>query len=240
MSKKIVITLNNLKDELSELFHATMLRVNKSSSRRRYNGEMSQETLMYLFANGYIDEDDWGELYGPDDFYDDYEDYDESDVIWPPKSDTSKKGKNRNDDDAYASYWEKEEGRKKKHKHSRGKKARIIDINEPFSGEEEDRFDYLGDDNGIEDGKEIYYYPDYHDKDNRLEFETLSGFNDFCESNGYRVPDYVLNAILYRRVSHTCLMPDAREYGLYEIMAEESYGSLYYEVCSASEVEQMR
>jgi K+-sensing histidine kinase KdpD len=91
-------------------------------------------------------------------------------------------------------------------------------------------------DNGITNGKEIYYYPDYHNKDNRLEFNSLSGFSDFCEENGYNVPDHIATDIMYRRVSHVCLRPDAREYGLYEIMAEESYGSMFYEVCEASEL----
>ena len=88
----------------------------------------------------------------------------------------------------------------------------------------------------MSNGKEIYYYPDYHNKENRLEFSTLSAFNDFCEDNGYNVPDHIANDIMYRRVSHVCLRPDAREYGLYEIMAEESYGTLFYEVCEASEL----
>ena len=44
--------------------------------------------------------------------------------------------------------------------------------------------------------------------------------------------------IAYRRVSHTCLAPDAKEYGIFEIMAEESYADLVYEVCDVSELSQ--
>jgi hypothetical protein len=62
-------------------------------------------------------------------------------------------------------------------------------------------------------------------------------YKAFCEENGYNVPDHIANDIMYRRVSHVCLRPDAREYGLYEIMAEESYGTLFYEVCEASELD---
>jgi hypothetical protein len=86
------------------------------------------------------------------------------------------------------------------------------------------------------DGKEIYYYPDYHDKENRLEFSTLKGFNDFCETNGYSIPKYVSTKLIYNRVVHTCLRHDGVQYGIYEIMAETSYGSLFYEVCEDSEL----
>jgi hypothetical protein len=64
----------------------------------------------------------------------------------------------------------------------------------------------------------------------------LSGFNDFCDENGYIIPMDVGNKILYNRVSHTCLNPSAREYGAYEIMAEDSYGSMFYEVCEENEL----
>lgn len=234
MSKKIIIPSENIRNKLVDLFHAYIKRYYKSHKvyssycRNMYDwmDDMDDDEVAYWRSQGFIfdtDEDDEGE------------------VLWPID-------KLKNDKDAYDLFWEGQEKRKKKHKRGgRGKHARLIDLNEPFSGFEDNPSevsdddiyftDYTEvDDNGVTNGKEIYYYPDYHDKDNRLEFETLSGFCDFCEENGYIVSDQVANDIMYRRVSHTCLRPEAREYGRYEIMAEESYGSMFYEVCEASEL----
>jgi len=193
------------------------------------------ELIWLMQQQGFVfriipDDDDFANFYNGDD----------SDVIWPPKP--RKKGKKRSAQDIYDEFWNRE-SRKSKRKHRKGKRARLVDLNQPFSGEEEDpnieytEYEELGDDNGLMDGKEIYYYPDYHEKDSRLEFSTLKAFNEFCEDNGYTVPEHVANAIMYRRVSHTCLSPDAREWGHYEIMAEESYGGMFYEVCDSRELE---
>ena len=238
MSKKIKIPSINIRSHLSDLFHVFIERKYKSEHQRYYD-DMDDEELMWLMQQqGYvfhdvIDDDDYANYYAGDD--------DEVDVIWPPKSDKKKKhkGSKRTADDIYDEFWNK----KSKRKHRKGKKARLININEPYEGEEE--FDVDGDyvsyeevddDNGITDGKEIYYYPDYHDKENRLEFNTLKAFSDFCDDNGYEIPSYLTNKLLFNRVCHTCLLPDAREWGRYEIMVENSYGNLFYEVCESGEL----
>lgn len=242
MSKKIIIPSENIRYKLVDLFHAYMERYYKTKKSRKshcrnmydWMDDYDDDELAYWMAHGFIfpmgDEDD----------------YDEDDcVIWPPTS--SRKHDKKNDKDAYDFFWEgQKKGKKKKHKRG-GKRARVIDLNAPYSGFEtnpcevsDDEISYTEyeeiDDNGISNGKEIYYYPDYHDKDNRLEFETLSSFCDFCEDNGYVVSDQVANDIMFRRVSHTCLRPDSKEYGMYEIMAEDSYGTMFYEVCEANEL----
>lgn len=247
MSKKIVIPSLNIRSNLSDLFHKFLLN-RKPKGNSRYGGmsidDLNGEELLWLMAQGYVPG-------GYDDDDDDYVNYydDDEDVIWPIKDSTSskdKKGKNKKRDkdvEAYDEFWNTMRSEKHgKRKHSKHKKARVIDINQPYSGMEDcqDDVEYSHyeeiDDDGIYNGKEIYYYPDYHEKDNRIEFNTLKSFNDFCEDNGYSLPEYVANDIMYRRVSHTCLRPDAREYGLYEIMAEDSYGTLFYEVCDSSEL----
>ena len=240
MSKKIQIPLINLRSRLIDLFHSYMENYYKTHKRSNshcrsiyeWMEDMDDDEIEYWRSQGFI--------FADDDYANYYED--DCDVIWPP-SHTSSKKKDKHKKDAYDLFWEGQGRHKKKHKRG-NKHARLIDLNQPFSGEEEnprevdDYVDYEEiDDNGISNGKEIYYYPDYHDKENRLEFETLDGFNDFCAENGYVVPEHIAHEIIYRRVSHTCLRPDAREYGRYEIMAEDSYGTMFYEVCEANELD---
>jgi hypothetical protein len=173
-------------------------------------------------------------------YYDD--DEDDPNLVWPIIPKKEKKGKNkRNDDDAYAQYWKNEE-RKAKKKHKKGKNARVININDPYSGDEENPTEYASyedlESDGINDGKLIYFYPNYRNKEDRLEFNTLREFDDFCADYGYVVPPYVGEQIAYRRISHVCLRPDAREYGMFEIMAEESYADMMYEACDVTELSQ--
>lgn len=219
---KILVPFNNIRFRLSEIFHHDLL--NRKDDVEEMSLAEMRELMAYCYGDDYVEYyDEDGEVIFP------------SNEEWLKRNKRSKKGKKNSYDD----FWEKEE-RKHKRKHRKGKKARMIDISIPFSGEEDEyysAYEDLGYDNGVTDGKEIYYYPDYHDKDNRLEFSTLKDFVDFCEDNGYTVPEHILNDIAFRRISHTCLMPEAKEYGIYEIMAEDSYGTLYYEVCEASELD---
>ena len=234
MSKKIKIPNENIKSRLVDLFHSFMN--SRKNHRGSYYDDMDDEELMWLQQQGFVFHDVIDDDYA--NYYYSGDDDNEIDVIWPPKSRTA--------DDIYSEFWSKESKRNKrcKHKHRKGKKARIIKIDEPYDGEEEYdvnddeyvSYEEVDDDNGVLDGKEIYYYPDYHDKENRLEFNTLKGFHDFCDDNGYSVPTHILNQIIFNRVSHTCLLPESKENGMYEIFAESSYGNLFYEVCEASEL----
>ena len=240
MSKKIKIPSINIKSSLVSLFHSFLENESKRKRNRVYDYDDYDEEMAYWVANGYIfDMDD-------EDLANYYED---GDVIWPPmrhgkKSNKHSRSNKKKDIVEYADYWNSRKGHKGKHRNG----CRVIDITQPYSGDEDDP-DEVGDyphefdnyeeveDNGITNGKEIFYYPDYHNKDDRLEFNTLKSFSEFCEDNGYAVSESVANDISYRRVSHCCLSPIAREYGLYEIMCEESYGTLFYEVCESSELD---
>lgn len=243
MSKKITIPLNNIRWKLHDLFHEYLEdchEVSKSShySRRYGSGYdwAEDDEVMWLMQQGII-------FPGME--------MDDADTIWPPTS-ASHERKKRNGKrkalDPYGQYWEtleKMEKRHNKRKHRKGKAAKVIDISVPYSGDEDNPDevgDYAGyydlDSSGIEDGKMIYYYPDYSNKSDRLEFETLSGFSDFCADQGYTVPREVGMDIAYRRISHTCLDPKLREDGIMEIVAKESYGDLVYEVCPIGELSQ--
>jgi hypothetical protein len=184
-------------------------------------------------------------------FYDgEYEDEDaDADTIWPPTSSSfsgigkpSKKKKRSLD--PYGDYWnmvdelEKRKG-KKKHKRGNRGKGKVIDITTPYSGmEEEPREVDDYDATGIEDGKEIWFYPDYSNKHDRLEFNNLNDFSEFCAEQGYNVEADVGMAIAYRRISHTCLDPELRDEGVFSIVAEESYGDMRYAVTPVQELSQ--
>ena len=238
MSKKIFIPLENIRSCLHDLFHEYLDELyDLERTQRPYDDYdyMDDDEVLQLMQLGYV-------FPGLEDEFMCDED---GDVIWPLKPKKGKKGKKgkRTADDVYADYWEREE-RKSKRKHQKRGKARMIDINTPYSGDEEDpdevsysSYEDLESD-GINDGKMIWFYPNYRDKDDRLEFNTLSDFDEFCAEEGYVVPPYVGERIAYRRVSHCCLSPYAREQGVFEIMAEESYADMMYEAIDVTELSQ--
>ena len=242
MSKKINITIpNKVRPNLINLFHEYLSR--KAKEPRRGNREE------YIW-----DEDEyedmaayWDQMFpGWDDNLDD----DDGDVVFPPsnviymKPKKGKKGKDKKT--AYDVFWqhEREEswGRKGKHKHSKGKKGKVFNISVPYSGDEENPNEYDFDDIRLDtedyepSSKEIWFYPDYHCKDDRLEFNSLKEFSDYCESMGYFVDKEVAENISWRYESHCCLNPESEKIGLLEIMTEHSYGELFYEACEEAEL----
>ena len=232
MSKKIKIPLTNIRWQLYDLFHEYLDEQYDLEKARHYNqyddyDYMSDDEVLWAMQQGYV-------FPGLDDgcFYDD--DDDDPNLVWPIR----KKGKKHtSDDDAYAEYWKNEEKKAKRKHRKKGKGARIIDISTPYSGDEGSPREYDDlDSDGINDGKLIYYYPNYRNKEDRLEFNTLKEFDDFCADYGYSVPPYIGEQIAYRRISHTCLNPMAREYGGFEIMAEESYADMMYEAVDVSDL----
>ena len=247
MSKKIKIPLDNMRHALHDLFHEHLDEIYELSKinrgrRSRYDWAEDDE-VQWLMQQGVIFpgmEDELANFYGD-------EDDDDFDNVWPPTSTSHEKRKGRVLD-PYGNYWDtlesmREKKGKKKHKRgSRGKsKARVIDINVPYSGEETDptELDYDAiDTSGIEDGKVIWFYPDYRNKSDRLEFNTLSSFSDFCSEEGYHVPSDVGMDIAYRRMSHTCLDPQLREEGIFQIIADESYADMMYNACPVQELSQ--
>lgn len=129
-------------------------------------------------------------------------------------------------DDGEELYPRYEDKRKRKHKKGNGKKHYGIDI--PFDGEE----DYdVNDCVYSSDFKEIWFYVDYHDKEDRLEFNSIKEFDDYCESMGYYVPPTVAADIEWRYESHCCLCPDSERIGLMEVICGKTYGDMYYEAC---------
>ena len=240
MSKKIIIPLNNMRHALHDLFHEyldelyDLERTCRGSRRCNYDWTDDEE-VQWLMQQGVVFpgmEDDMANFYDGE-----YEDED-ADTIWPPKK------KKKHSLDPYGDYWNmvealEKKSKKKKHKRGNRGKGKVIDITTPYSGMEEkprEVDDY--DTTGIEDGKEIWFYPDYSNKHDRLEFNNLSDFSDFCAEQGYHVEADVGMSIAYRRISHTCLDPELRDEGVFNIVAEESYGDMRYAVTPVQELSQ--
>lgn len=174
-------------------------------------------------------------LYELDDDFDDYEE------IFPGSDDEE----DDDDEDIYSElypneYWDaleqesmgKKKGKGGKYKHSKTKKGKnkgsedSIDITKPYS---QGFIDDEEDEDGVLDKQYIYFYPDYHDKTDRLEFNSLKEFDKFCSHNEFLVPPYVGERIAYRPVSHVCLNPGAKERGVDEIMGAENYHDMFFE-----------
>lgn len=247
MSKKIEINIpNKVKPNLISLFHKYLSRKAKEPTYRSYEDWDDYYDDMAAY---------WDRVFpGWDDDLDD-----DSDVVFPPmnngvlilKPKGKRKGKKK---DPFKDFWSQEDreesfskGGKGKMKHKKGKKARIVGIHAPYSGYEDDPTEYNLDDIGFEyssndedtEHKEIWFYPDYHCKDDRLEFNSIKEFSDYCENQGYFVSREVANDLAWRYESHCCLCPESEKVGLLEIMSEHSYGEMFYEACEEHELSDM-
>lgn len=131
------------------------------------------------------------------------------------------------DDEDYDILYPSTKRSKKKHKKG-NKNKKYIPINVAYSGEEE----FPNELDDANSDKSIWFYPTFCEKQDRLEFNTLHDFDEYCELMGYTVPTEVIDDIVYRYESHCCLSPQAKSLGILEIMSECSYGDLYYEALS--------
>jgi hypothetical protein len=254
MSKKIRLSIDGKsRPSLTSLFKKYITRKMSDISKRteRYYelfpflvqwGIDEEDAEMLLRYYGYIDKDGnvltessdtkkSTSIWDEDDYWDEYEE------IYP--------GKNNNKDESEDIYSElysdaescwasleaggKKKGKGGKYKHTKGKKAKdkgeegMLDITKPYSqGFIDEADDSL-------DAQYIYFYPDYKDKTDRLEFNDLKEFDNFCSVNSFVVPPYVGERIAYRPVSHCCLNPGVKERGIDEIMGAESYSDMYFE-----------
>ena len=234
MSKKINITIpNKVRPNLVNLFHEYLSRKAKEPKRNMGGTEA------YIFDEYDDIAEYWDQMFpGWDD------DLDDGDVVYPPsnvivmKPKKEKKGKDKRT--AYDVFWQQEReeqwGKKGKHKHNK-KKAKTFDINVPYSGVEDD-FDNISfaTEDYETDAKEIWFYPDYHCKEDKLSFNSLKEFSDYCDSMGYWVDKAVAAEISWRYESHCCLNPESEKIGLLEIMSEHTYGEMFYEACEESEL----
>ena len=205
------------------------------------------EAILYYY--GYIDKNG-NVILNPDkkkkkgtECWDEEDYWDEYEEIYPGPSDDDED----EDENIYSElypdsgdYWDElESGKKKgkngKFKHTKGKKNKgsedMLDITKPYTQGFIDETDLPEEEDDGSVAQYIWFYPDYKDKTDKLEFNSLKDFDDFCAKNDFLVPPYVGERIAYRPVSHVCLNPGAKERGVDEIMGAESYGDMYYEAC---------
>lgn len=96
---------------------------------------------------------------------------------------------------------------------------------------DDDDFDAEYYDKHKNDKKSIYYYPSVYYKNTRIEFESMKKFSDFCDKNGLFLTNDTINQLMYNKVSHCTLDPIDEAEGDKVVVADKSYGGLYYSVC---------
>ena len=219
MSKKLDISIpNKVRPNLVELFHQYLKNRPKYKSNQYDWDDMDEYELEYLrtmFPG-----------------WDDDLPFDDGVFIYPDVSSSSSHNNRKRYSSRSFDQLSREDSfvKRGKRKHSKGKKGKK-DIEIPF------KWDELTD--GVDDGdlKEIWFYADYHDKEDRLEFNSVDDFLSYCTSMGYYVSNDVISDLKWRYESHCCLSRESQEeYGLFEVVTEHSYGELFYEVCEASEL----
>ena len=232
MSKKInIVTPGISHSSLWDLFTKYVSRkVEEEKEYWRSVGRSLGGRYSYLYDDEYDDEMRKLREYYNGTSDDDYYVDDDGCIIFPPNSSNS----DYFEEDEYFKKLNKlnSKGKKKHTKHRsrhRSKGTKIIDINTPYSGFEEEPDEIGG-------SIKIYYYPNYQDKYDRIEFDSLIEFDEYCQQEGFLVPPYIGEKLAYKPVSHCCLNPYARERGVLEIMAEESYADMMYEACEETDL----
>jgi hypothetical protein len=259
MSKKVSLNIGDKnRPNLLFLFRNYIIRKLEEDKKKWSDYRRKHPCPSYLGFDGYTDEEYYEEMealrsyYGRENMVD-YCYYDDDDddyivtsdgVIIFPEDDNKKK--NKGSEDTYNGlrpgeyhrsakdmdeYWDKMSkfNSKGKHKH-RKHKTKVIDIEKPYSVQ------YIGNNDGENDFEShiIYFYEDYKDKYNKIEFNNIFEFDKYCEEMGFAVPPYVGEMISYCNISHCCLNPIAKDRGVLEVMREETYGDMYYEACELS------
>ena len=214
MSKKISIPSHNIRSYLHDLFHEYLDEQysleNESYDKYDY---MDDDDVYWLMRQGYLP----------------FDDMDDGDVLWPILSTKGKSG--RETSKSYVNYFKKEDSKKKKYKHKKG--AKVIEFAPSYDIADDE---YNDGNSKLDDGKLIYFYPNYATKEDRIEFESLLAFDEFCCDNGYAVAQDACIQLAYDEVSHCCLNPSLRERGIMEVIAQDSYADMVYEACEYCEL----
>lgn len=233
----VELKLSNRSHELAGLLSASLCRVrNERSHYGRFSYWDDLDSLTPAERH-YLED-----YYFCDDLPFDYDD-DEMDIIWPHNI-NSRSGKghrsrhrfNRKNGVMVASSASRSsnrhvDGGKKKGGKKTNRSSSTTNI-VPLKIEN----DLSGDDTYLDNKVKVYYYPDYHNDDDRVEFSSLIEFDEFCRDEGFQMDNDTLWQLFDGGVSHCCLDPVRRANGELCIICESSYDRLFYEVCQSDEL----
>lgn len=168
----------------------------------------------YGYEDDYYDDRD----YGYDSSWDDYKD---GALLYPKWNKKGNKAGKR-----YKRGSKKKKGR-----------CKVIDIHTPYSGDEENADEYEGiEDKDYEDVKEIYFFPDYHNRYEYEEFSSLKELDEYCQHMGIHVSEESSNILYLYDVCYCCIDATKREEGELELVVESNYDYMFYEACTESEL----
>lgn len=204
----------------------------------------SRPCLRSIFAKG-IENGDFTNkvipVYGSEqdfyDYWDNYEDdyYDDEDYGYDSSWDAYADG-------AWLYPQLNKKGNKKGKRYKRGSKkkkggCKVIDIHTPYSGDEENADEYESiEDKDYENVKEIYFFPDYHNKFEYEEFSSLKELDEYCQHMGIHVSEESSNILYLYDVCYCCIDATKREEGELELVVESNYEYMFYEACTESEL----
>lgn len=139
----------------------------------------------------------------------------------------------------------REERRKERNKRPRGGRGKkgcpVIDINTPYSLVGDDGyvdFTEVEDElpkHQVDDIEMVRYYPNYWDRSEYEEFDSLKEFELWMMGKGLIICNGIDMSRIDGYVVHCCKMPNENESDMVNIIYEDSYGAMYY---SALEVAQ--
>ena len=137
--------------------------------------------------------------------------------------------------------WNKKRDKAGKRYKRGGKKkkggCKVIDIHTPYSGDEENADEYEGmEDEDYENVKEIYFFPDYHNRYEYEEFSSLKELDEYCQHMGIHVSEESSNILYLYDVCYCCIDASKREEGELELVVESNYDYMFYEACTESEL----
>lgn len=188
------------------------------------NGDFTENVIpVYGSEQDFYDYwDNYGyEDYNDDDYYNDtsWGAYEDGDLLYPKLNKKKRKGEKRY----------KRGGKKKR--------CKVIDIHTPYSGDEENADEYeTMEEEDYENVKEIYFFPDYHNRYEYEEFSSLKELDEYCQHMGIHVSKESSDILYLYDVCYCCINAVKREEGELELVVESNYDYMFYTACTESEL----
>ena len=83
----------------------------------------------------------------------------------------------------------------------------------------------------------IWFYNDYQNEHDKLEFDSFLEFKAYCDSKGYKLPlGASITYDMCRNAMHACVDPFMLALVRSVICYAKTYGELYFEVCGEDDI----